>query len=294
MSETMSETTSDTISESTLESLKVCIDVHPEDSRGAVLSGNKWTPGQTLHVRFLDGDPIVQQKIEVVAHQWSQYVNIQFAFGNDPDAEIRISCQPGGSWSYMGTDALTIDKNQPTMNYGWLHPDTPDEEYSRVVLHEFGHALGCIHEHQHPEAGIPWNRDAVYRYYMGPPNNWTKEGVDSNLFTQYSKDVTQFSQFDTQSIMLYPIPKELTTNGFEVGWNTQLSETDKAFMGEMYPGGSPERTYTVQQGDFLSAIAQKFYGDGSEASWRKIYDANRDTIGPDPTKLTVGMVLVIP
>jgi serralysin len=297
MSETIAETMSNTISEDTLASIKVCMDVHPEGARGAVITDNKWETGQTLRVRFLGGDPIVQQKIEAVAHQWSQYVNIQFAFGNDPDAEIRISCQPGGSWSYIGTGALSIARNQPTMNYGWLHPDTPDEEYSRVVLHEFGHALGCIHEHQHPEAGIPWNRDAVYRYYMGAPNNWTKESVDNNLFTQYSKDVTQFSHFDTQSIMLYAVPKELTTNGFETGWNKVLSETDKAFMGDIYPldgGGTSEQTYTVQAGDFLSAIAQKFYGDGSEAAWQKIYNANRAIIGADPTQLKVGMVLVIP
>ena len=291
----MSEAMPNGISENILESLKVCMDVYPEeDTRGAVVRDKKWQPGQTLRVRFLDGDPIVQQKIEAVAHQWSKYINIRFAFGNDPNAEIRISCQPGGSWSYIGTDAKGIPQDRPTMNYGWLKPNSSEEDYASVVLHEFGHALGMIHEHQHPEAGIPWNRDAVYRYYMGPPNNWTKEGVDHNLFAQYSKEVTQFSHFDTRSIMLYPVRKELTTNGFEVGWNKSLSETDKAFMGKVYPGGSSERTYTVQQGDFLSAIAQKFYGDGSEVSWRKIYDANRDTIGPDPTKLEVGMVLVIP
>ncbi|MGA7936517.1 MAG: LysM peptidoglycan-binding domain-containing protein [Kovacikia sp.] len=52
--------------------------------------------------------------------------------------------------------------------------------------------------------------------------------------------------------------------------------------------------YTVQPGDFLSKIAQLFYGDGSEPSWRKIYEANKTAIGPDPTQLQVGMVLVIP
>jgi hypothetical protein len=51
------------------------------------------------------------------------------------------------------------------MNYGWLLANTPDQEYSRVVLHEFGHALGAIHEHQHPAAGIPWDKPKVYEYY---------------------------------------------------------------------------------------------------------------------------------
>lgn len=52
--------------------------------------------------------------------------------------------------------------------------------------------------------------------------------------------------------------------------------------------------YTVQPGDFLSAIAQRFYGDGSEAGWRKIYDANKEIIGADPAKIEPGMVLTIP
>ncbi len=62
-------------------------------------------------------------------------------------------------------------------------------------------------------------------------------------------------------------------------------------------GGGPGtggRTYTVQPGDTLSLIAQKFYGDGSEQSWRKIYQANQAVIGPDPAKIVPGMVLTIP
>jgi hypothetical protein len=38
--------------------------------------------------------------------------------------------------------------------------------------------------------------------------------------------------------MEYPIPKELTTGGFEVGWNKVLSATDIAFMGALYPFAS--------------------------------------------------------
>lgn len=202
----------------------------------AALTGKLWKPGRTLRVRFLDGDPAVQKRIEPLAQEWCKVANLKFVFGDDPNAEIRISFRQSGSWSYIGTDALTIPKNQPTMNFGWLKPSTPSDEYSRVVIHEFGHAIGCIHEHQNPATTIPWNKAAVYEYYAGPPNNWTKEQVDINLFTRYGADITQFSAFDRDSIMLYPIPNEFTEGDFEVGWNRVLSQTDKAYIASLYPG----------------------------------------------------------
>jgi hypothetical protein len=104
-----------------------------------------------------------------------------------------------------------------------------------VVTHEFGHAIGCIHEHQNPANNIPWDKEAVYRYYQGPPNYWTREQVDINLFTRYEADISQFSAFDPQSIMLYPIPNEFTIGDFEVGWNKALSATDKQFIATVYP-----------------------------------------------------------
>jgi 5'-nucleotidase / UDP-sugar diphosphatase len=51
-------------------------------------------------------------------------------------------------------------------------------------------------------------------------------------------------------------------------------------------------TYEVQSGDTLLSIAQQFYGDGTQ--WRRIYDANKDTIGADPDKLKIGMKLTVP
>ncbi|MBX3012119.1 MAG: hypothetical protein KF832_11465 [Caldilineaceae bacterium] len=212
----------------------------------AALTGKLWKPGRTLRVRFLDGDPAVQRRIEPFVQEWSKYANIQFAFGNDPNAEIRISFRQTGSWSYIGTDALSIPQNQPTMNFGWLTASTPNDEYSRVVVHEFGHALGCLHEHQNPATNIPWDKAAVYDYYGGPPNNWTREQVDINLFTRYSADITQFSAFDRASIMLYPIPNEFTIGDFEVGWNQVLSATDKAYIATLYPGAAkPEHELPI-------------------------------------------------
>jgi hypothetical protein len=34
----------------------------------------------------------------------------------------------------------------------------------RQVLHEFGHALGCVHKHCSPGADIHWNPEEVFFY----------------------------------------------------------------------------------------------------------------------------------
>jgi nucleoid-associated protein YgaU len=49
--------------------------------------------------------------------------------------------------------------------------------------------------------------------------------------------------------------------------------------------------YTVKEGDWLSKIAGRYYGDVHK--WSRIYDANRDQIS-DPDKIRPGMVLKIP
>jgi hypothetical protein len=212
------------------------MDEPPPPVQLALFTRTMWKPGRELHVRFLGGADAIQNKVETIAHMWEEFANLKLIFDDSPNAEIRVAFTPGiGSWSYLGTDALTIAPDKPTMNYGWLTPTTSMTEYHRVVLHEFGHALGCIHEHQNPSVNIPWNKEAVYRAYGGPPNNWSRQQVDVNLFKKYSADQTQFSEFDKQSIMLYPVQKELTDGVYEVGWNAALSAVDQQFIAAMYP-----------------------------------------------------------
>jgi hypothetical protein len=120
------------------------------------------------------------------------------------------------------------------MNFGWLTPTTNDEEYSRVVLHEFGHSLACIHEHSRPDAGIPWDIPKVYAYYK-ETDGWNKEEVDAQVFDKYDKDLIRGSKVDKKSIMMYPVPNELTKGNYEIGWNTDLSKSDKEFITKLYP-----------------------------------------------------------
>jgi hypothetical protein len=209
------------------------------DPRGpvemAVVIEKKWRPGRTLRCAFMDGIGSVQEKVEKVAKQWEEFANLKLQFVNDGDAEIRISFEKKGSWSYLGTDNLVIADTKPTMNFGWLKPTTSSTEYSRVVLHEFGHAFGCIHEHSHPEAGIPWDESKVFAYYQ-ITNGWDEQKTRHNVLARYAADKTNFSAYDSTSIMQYSVPNELTIGDFSIGWNTVLSNTDKQFISTIYPG----------------------------------------------------------
>jgi hypothetical protein len=221
------------------ENIRVCMDIAPPETAEEMAVTKKWANGKRLRVHFIGGTSKLHDKVKQYAQQWENYANINFDFVNDPAAEIRVGfVMDGTSWSALGTDALNkqfFQPGSPTMNYGWLTSNSPEEEFSRVILHEFGHSLGCIHEHQNPAGRIPWNKEAVYRFYQ--QRGWNKERVDKNLFIKYDADQTQFSEFDTESIMLYPIPRQLTDGKMEVGWNRQLSKTDKDFIGQMYPKG---------------------------------------------------------
>jgi hypothetical protein len=196
-----------------------------------------WRPGRTLKVVFLGGDAGVQQQVMATARQWSDFANIAFDFGNHKDAEIRIALDENdGHWSAVGTDALVEEhfaKGAPTMNCG-LTTESPPSEYSRVVLHEFGHALGMIHEHQNPEAGIRWNARVVIDD-LKRLQGWDEQTIWHNVLKSVNRDDVRFTAFDDKSIMLYPFPREWTLDGRQFGQNSVLSDTDKAFIAVHYP-----------------------------------------------------------
>jgi hypothetical protein len=204
--------------------------------RAAVEVVKLWENGRTLKVKFLDGAPDVQAKVEAIAKEWEEVANLQLRFVTSGNADIRISfAEKGFSWSTVGTDATTVPRGEATMNYGWLEPSTSMREYQRVVRHEFGHALGMIHEHQNPAAAdaIPWDKPKVYAYYA--QQGWTQEDTDFNIFQTYDEDATNFTAFDPLSIMAYAIPDSLTVGSYSIGWNTALSDVDREFMGTQYP-----------------------------------------------------------
>ncbi|MFL6248010.1 MAG: hypothetical protein ACJ74H_18450 [Thermoanaerobaculia bacterium] len=200
-------------------------------------SADLWEIGTTLRVRFLDGSKRLQARVEAAAMQWVEYANLKFEFGDDPDAQIRVTFKADpGSWAYQGKTALSIPAKQPTVNFGWLKADTPSDEIDRTVLHEFGHVLGLQHEHGNPASTLKWKKEEVYRDLSSPPNNWSRELVDRHIFAIWPPAYFPVHKvFDRQSIMMYEMKPTYFVKGEAIGKNQELSAVDKQFAAALYP-----------------------------------------------------------
>ena len=220
----------------------MCISSAPKASekagqRAALFSASQWAQGTAIQIGFLEGDTDLQDRVRNAAAEWVApgMANLTFRWVDPSIADVRIAFKPGdGSWSYLGTQCMRINPPEPTMNFGWLKPDSDDEELRQVVLHEFGHMLGLIHEHQNPDGGIDWDRDAVIEDLSGPPNNWDADTIEHNIFKQYADGEVDTTSVDRDSIMMYPIPLKWTKDDFETWFNSELSATDRAFITAKY------------------------------------------------------------
>jgi hypothetical protein len=205
--------------------------------RAALLDGYRWQPGNILNIRFLSGSGPLQARVKAAAAGWlgQKLADLRFSWRSHGPTDVRIDFSPGnGSWSHIGTYCQEIEEPKPTMNFGWLTEQSSDDEVRRVVLHEFGHALGLIHEHQNPESPIKWNVPHVVAALSAPPNSWDAATIQHNMFDLYDPKGVTATKVDPLSIMMYPIPKSWTLDGFSSGLNAKLSPTDRSLVRKVY------------------------------------------------------------
>ncbi|RBQ17568.1 hypothetical protein DP939_24725 [Spongiactinospora rosea] len=225
--------------------------------------GDKWVNGTTLRYYFFDaetdgsrvvlpdgsvefvtwvGDQDQQDAVRRSFAEWKALgIGLVFTEVHDRnEAEVRIGFMQGdGSWSYVGRDVLGIGTNERTMNFGW---DLTAPRARSTAVHEIGHTLGMMHEHQNPFAGIVWDEEAVYAELAAPPNSWDRETTFHNIIRKLER-VTG-SVWDAKSVMHYPFrpglivsPAEFATSGINPPGT--ISELDTAYVREWYPPLDP-------------------------------------------------------
>lgn len=206
------------------------------DSTGRGLADNYylWNNGEVIKIKFLSGSTSMQEKVKTFASEWLQYANLKFQYVSQGPADIRILLgEDNGHNSFIGTVSRMISEGEETMNL-----DTTDFvtalSMKGTVLHEFGHAIGLLHEHSSPVSGIQWNKDSIYKVYR-KYYGWDKEQVDFQVFATYNESYTNGTSYDKRSIMHYSIDPWETKNGYTVPWNYHLSAGDKALIAALYP-----------------------------------------------------------
>lgn len=200
-----------------------------------------WDVGSILYVKIWNGSPQMRQMIQAYAKEWEKYANIKFQFVETGDAHIRVLLDnKGGNNSRIGIQALSVPQDQKTMNLDTTTFKTAAYTYTCIV-HEFGHAIGLLHEHSSPISGIKWNKDYVYAE-LKRTNGWDRDAVDWNLFKTVNQFYTNGTTYDRYSIMHYPIMPGWTTNSYVVNWNNAISEGDKNLMRILYPASGARST----------------------------------------------------
>lgn len=195
-----------------------------------------WGTGMVLRVRLLD-TPDLGDRVLAIAGDWTRHANLDLQLVDDGPAEIRVTFAAPGNWSAVGTDALVTEyfpADGPTMCLSEIRRAESHLRVERIVRHEFGHAIGLVHEHSSPAADIPWDEEAVYAELSGPPNHWDRETIHRNVFCRYQASSTNFTDFDPDSVMLYELPARWTRDRRTFAENIKLSPTDESFAARIY------------------------------------------------------------
>lgn len=247
-----------------------------ERQRAAFAKASLWPMGARIPTKFI-GTPneketqaraIVRESVQ----SWNDNSGVKFKFSGDADSDseneddvealVRAEIVWGftNSDSYLGTQCFLLQQ-QGLSTMLLMVRDGEKEQIQREALHEFGHAVGMVHEHQVPDAQrhLKMNRGRIvglHRTGATPKGvadddevdrkGWDKAekdtdagaaGARTNIVRPFKERDLIRTQYDSTSIMHYEIPGfwKLDPSSPDTVQYNVLSNLDKSQIKKVYP-----------------------------------------------------------
>ncbi|AZF20089.1 M12 family metallopeptidase [Pseudomonas sp. R3-52-08] len=200
--------------------------------RGVAMPDKLWPQHSVLTISLLNMTPEQKAFVKHNINAWAPHTNLYFKFTNSPNGDIRITTDAdnGSGWSNVGTGAKKVPLSKPTMGIDFTR--SPDS-VAATIQHEFGHALGLKHEHQHPDRTLDLNRQNIHDEYASRGEPSSK--AHNDILRPFSRRQVKTSNYDDKSIMHYEVHASRLNSGKPIPRNFKLSEGDKSFVQTLYP-----------------------------------------------------------
>ena len=184
-------------------------------NRAVGLSKVFYQPGDTMTIEIHGPKEFKENVKNALITKVFPYVNLNFVFVEENGACLIDDKWANGGVTYGGGEQFTT-----------LHLSNSSEF---LVIHEFGHALGMLHEMRNPNIDLTWIVSAIEQKY-------SKGNIDifSQIINPINSNKVRALPFDKNSVMTYPLAAETNEQGVEMKPSQEFTDIDKQWLALTY------------------------------------------------------------